>query len=299
MPALTPSDRLELAAKARAAAGRPVVVKLGGSAMEEPAATRGTLEAVAALHAAGFKLVLVHGGGKPIDRAMAAAGLTPVKVQGRRFTDDATLAIVVDVLSTLNAGLERELRAVGGRAVGARDLAGFPLFGERLLLPGLDLNPVDLGRVGTVTRVDAAALLATLHDAVPVLPSLCVSVDDGGWLNVNADTVAAAVAKALDAASVLFLTDTSGILRDITDLNSRVAELTRAECEQLLRDGVISGGMVPKVEACFDALDAGATRAVILDGRDPHALTDDALGRPAGTAIRSAASTGRTEDSGR
>ena len=286
VPTLTPSDRLELAAKARATPGRPVVVKLGGSAMEEPAATRGTLEAVAALQDAGFKIVLVHGGGKPIDRAMAAAGLTPVKVQGRRFTDDVTLAIVVKVLGELNAGLERDLRNLGGRALGYGELAGFPLFGERLLLPGLDLNPVDLGRVGTVTRVEAAALLAILKDAVPVLPSLCVSDDDGDWLNVNADTVAAAVAKALDAESVLFLTDTPGILRDRDDPGSRLAELTRAECEQLLSDGVITGGMVPKVEACFDALDAGAKRAVILDGRDPHALTDDALGRPAGTAIR-------------
>ena len=286
MPPLTPTDRLELAAQARAAQGRPVVVKLGGSAMEEPAATRGTLQAVVELQAAGFKVVLVHGGGKPIDRAMAAAGLTPVKVQGRRFTDDATLTIVVGVLGELNAGLVRGLRDLGGHAVGSRELAGFPLFGERLLLPGLDLNPVDLGRVGTVTRVDAAALLATLNDAVPVLPSLAVSDDDGGWLNVNADTVAAAVAKALDAESVLFLTDTPGLLRDVADPASRIAELSRAECEQLLHDGVITGGMVPKVEACFDALDAGARRAVILDGRDPHALTADALGRPAGTAIR-------------
>ena len=286
MPPLTPTDRLELAAKARASPGRPVVVKLGGSAMEEPAATRGTLQAVVELQAAGFKVVLVHGGGKPIDRAMAAAGLTPVKVQGRRFTDDATLDIVVRVLGELNAGLERGLCDLGGQAVGFRDLAAFPLFGERLLLPGLDLNPVDLGRVGTVTRIDAVALRAALTGAVPVLPSLAVSEDDGGWLNVNADTVAAAVAKALDAEGVQFLTDTPGILRDVADPASRIAELTRAECEQLLHDGVITGGMVPKVEACFDALDAGARRAVILDGRDRHALTDDALGRRAGTAIR-------------
>ena len=286
MPPLTSTDRLDLTAKARALAGRPVVVKLGGSAMEDPAATRGTLEAVVALQAAGFKLVLVHGGGKPIDRAMEAAGLTPVKVQGRRFTDDATLQIVVGVLNELNAGLERGLRDLGGKAVGCRGVAGFPLFGERLLLPGLDLKPVDLGRVGTVTRVEADALFAVLKESVPVLPSLCLSVDDGDWLNVNADTVAAAVAKALDAESVLFLTDTPGILRDVADPGSRIADLTRAECEQLLHDGVVRGGMVPKVEACFDALDAGAGRAVILDGRDPNALIADALGRRAGTAIR-------------
>ena len=137
-----------------------------------------------------------------------------------------------------------------------------------------------------MTRVEADALFAVLKEAVPVLPSLCVSADDGDWLNVNADTVAAAVARALAAESVLFLTDTPGILRDVADPGSRIADLTRAECEQLLHDGVIRGGMVPKVEACFDALDAGARRAVILDGRDPNALIADALGRRAGTAIR-------------
>jgi acetylglutamate kinase len=285
VPTLSPADTHFLAARA----GRPVVVKLGGSAMEHRPTTLATLGAVAALAGAGLKLALVHGGGKPIDRAMAAAGLTPVKIQGRRFTDDATLAIVAAVLAELNAGLERDLRDLGCDVVGFRDFSGYPAFplaGERLLLPGLDLNPVDLGRVGFVTTVDRDAILSSAGGGVPVLPSLCVSSAEGGMLNVNADTVAAAVAKALGAETVVFLTDTPGVLRDVADPGSLLTELTRGECEQLMRDGVIAGGMVPKVEACFDALDAGATRAVILDGRDPLSLVNDCLGRPAGTAIR-------------
>ena len=115
---------------------------------------------------------------------------------------------------------------------------------------------------------------------IPVLP--CLAIDaDGGWLNVNADTAAAAVAGAFDPpGDAIFLTDTPGVLTNYPDPASRLDRLTRAECERLIRDGTISGGMIPKVEACLEALDAGAARAVILDGRDPHALLAEFAGRP-------------------
>jgi len=256
--------------------------------MEDPDCTRATLEAVAALQTLGQKLILVHGGGKPIDRAMAEAGLTPVKIQGRRFTDDATLAIVVRVLRELNAEVESLLDEVGGTAEGYRDIEGFPLLGERLLLPGMDLAPVDLGRVGTVTSVDTRGLQESIQErgAVPIIPSFALDAGGDGWFNVNADSLAAAVAGAMSASAVIFLTDTPGVLRDVTKPDSLIADMTRAECEQYLRDGVIAGGMIPKVEACWDVLDAGVPRAVILDGRDPHALLNDFLGLPAGTVIR-------------
>jgi acetylglutamate kinase len=278
-----PADAVVRAARAaRSLAGRPVVVKLGGSAMEEPAATRGTLECVAALQQLGVRVVLVHGGGKPIDRAMAAAGLTPVKVQGRRYTDDATLAVVVKVLAELNAGVVRGIEAAGGSAVGFTDVDSFPLAGDRLLLPGLDLQPVDLGRVGTVTEVATAAFAG---DGVPVLPSLARAAD-GGWLNVNADTAAAAVAGALNAAACYFLTDTPGVLRDVREPESLVPRLTVSECRERIAAGVIAGGMIPKVEACFDALAAGAGTAVILDGRNPRALLGEFVSdRGSGTAV--------------
>jgi acetylglutamate kinase len=262
-----PEVLLRAASRARALRGRAVVVKLGGSAMEDPAATRGTLESVVCLQTLGVRLVLVHGGGKPIDRAMAAAGLEPKKVAGRRYTDEATLEIVVRVLREINREIVDQVAALGGYAGGFTRPEMFPIHGERLTLTGSDQKPIDLGRVGKVNAVRAYAP----HDHVPVIPSLALDTD-GGWLNVNADTVAAAVAGSVKAEACYFLTDTPGVLRDVKDTGSLIPRLTRTECEQLIRDGVIAGGMLPKVEACFEALDAGAGRAVILDGRDPYTL---------------------------
>lgn len=275
------------AARLRALRGRAVVVKLGGSAMEEPAATRGTLESVVTLHSLGMKVALVHGGGKPIDRAMAAAGIEPVKVQGRRYTDDATLDIVVRVLSELNVGIVEQLEALGGTAHGYTDFDAFPIVGRPLVLAGFDLQPIDLGRVGQIAQIalDPFELDLDRDRRIPVLPSLAVDIDDGGWLNVNADSVAAGMAGALDAEAVLFLTDTPGVLRDRHDPQSRLPKLTVAECKELIAAGVIDGGMIPKVEACFEALTAGAKRAVILDGRNPQSLLAEFLGEPGGTEV--------------
>jgi acetylglutamate kinase len=278
---------LSLASRVRAMRAKPVVVKLGGSAMEVPDITRGTLQSVVALQSLGVPVILVHGGGKPIDRAMEAAGITPVKVQGRRFTDDATLAIVCEVLAGLNADIEQQIDELGGQAEGYRDWDDFPLSGERLMLPNLDLGAVDLGRVGFVSMVNIEELEAALTErqTIPVIPSLAVSLDDGRMLNVNADTVASAVAKAMQAEAVIFLTDTPGVMRDIRDASSLYAKLTRAECDALIREGIIAGGMIPKVEACFEALEAGAKRAMILDGREPFSLLSELMGEPAGTTI--------------
>ncbi|QJX00140.1 acetylglutamate kinase [Frigoriglobus tundricola] len=258
---------------------RTVVVKLGGSAMEDPAATDACLRSVATLNRLGVPVVLVHGGGKPIDRAMAEAGLTPKKVAGRRYTDDATLAIVVRVLKDqINAGLVSKLRNLGANAFSASAALG----GERLSLPGADGQPIDLGRVGKVTRVDRDLLRATLGEGtapraegtpLAVIPSIARD-EHNGWLNVNADTAASAVAGALSADKAIFLTDTPGVLRDRANPKSLFPKLTEAECRELIASGVIDGGMVPKVEACFEALEAGAKAALILDGRVPYSLLD-------------------------
>src|SRR5437868_3648556 len=136
-----------------------IVIKLGGSAMEEPEALQAMLQDVVFMATVGLRPVLVHGGGKPIDRAMAAAGLEPRKLQGRRYTDDATLAIVVRVLlQEINAGIETQIRRLGGRAVGPHRGAIQFLAGAKLLLPGSDGTPIDLGRVGRVSRVDVDLL---------------------------------------------------------------------------------------------------------------------------------------------
>ena len=262
---------LKAIAAARSLDGRVVVVKLGGSAMENPIAARGALECVAALQKLGVRMILVHGGGKPIDRAMEAAGVQPVKVQGRRYTDPKTLDIVVRVLGELNRNIVEGIVEFGGTAVGFHDATRFPLRGEPLTLMGEDGKPVDLGRVGRVSQVLTSDLMTATRLAIPVLPSLAVDAA-GAWLNVNADTVAAAVAGGVHAESVLFLTDTPGVLYDRTDPTSRFARLTSHQCRELTESGVIAGGMIPKVEACLDALDAGAERTAILDGRNPRAL---------------------------
>jgi acetylglutamate kinase len=287
-----PEVLLRAAARARQLRGRTLVVKLGGSAIEDPAATEGTLEAIVCLQMLGVRMVLVHGGGKAIDRAMAEAGLTPWKVAGRRYTDDAALAIVVRVLrDEINTQLVQRIGELGGRAYAVRpeptaDDPDHVLFGERLVLPGEGGRPIDLGHVGTVSRVDADGIESYFRGQfLPVIPSLAIG-PDGSWLNVNADTAAAAVAGAMRAEACLFLTDTPGVLRDVDDPASVIPWLTRAECQQLVADGVIAGGMVPKVEACYEALDAGAARAVILDGRNPFALLEEFVSEnPAGTAI--------------
>ncbi|HEY2785585.1 MAG TPA: acetylglutamate kinase [Fimbriiglobus sp.] len=278
---------LQAASTARGLRGRTRVVKFGGSAMEDPAATRGTIDAIVALQTLGVRQIVVHGGGKAIDRAMAAANLTVQKVQGRRTTDAATLEIVVRILrKEICPGVVKHLQSQGGAAVGLHGDDRQILFGEKLTLPGTDGKPVDLGFVGNPSDVDSDLLDDTLDEGmIPVIPSLAVD-SEGGWLNVNADTAAAAVAGAVQAEAVLFLTDTPGVLRDRANPASLLPRLTESEARSLIANGVIEGGMVPKVEACFTALAAGAARAVILDGRDPNALLAEFLGAPpAGTEI--------------
>jgi acetylglutamate kinase len=278
------------------------VIKLGGSAMEDAGALRATLQDVAFMATVGLRPVLVHGGGRPIDRAMAAAGLEPRKVKGRRYTDDATLDIVVRVLrDEINAGIVRGLRDLGARAVGLHTGPLQCLFGEKLLLPGDD-GLIDLGRVGQVTRVDRP-LVEDFCKAgvVPVIPSIAVEEPptpgpsptrgegsnasppsplvgeggrggEGGWLNVNADTAAAAVAAHLQVEKLVILSDTPGILRDRRDEASLVRSLDAAGCRDLVARGVIDSGMIPKVEACLDSLRAGVKKTHMIDGRLRHSL---------------------------
>lgn len=252
---------------------RLTVIKLGGSAMEDPDALRATLHDVVFMETVGLRPILVHGGGKPIDRAMKAAGLQPRKVQGRRYTDPETLAIVVRVLrEEINAALVAQIRELGGRAVGLHTGALQCLFGEQLLLSGSGGESIDLGRVGKVTRVDRALLEdVCAASVVPVIPSLAVDAE-GNWLNVNADTAAAAVAAQVEAEKLVFLSDTPGILRDRADEASLIPTLDPAVCRALIEQKVIDEGMIPKVEACLESLRAGVRQTHMIDGRVRHSL---------------------------
>ena len=251
---------------------RLTVIKLGGSAMEDPAALEATLQDVVFMETVGLRPILVHGGGKAIDRAMAKAGLEPRKIQGRRVTDDAALEIVVRVLTQESDGLVEQIRLLGGQALPLFDRGLQCLFGERLTLPGPDGRPIDLGHVGRVTRVDAPLLDALGRGGVvPVIPSLA-QTKDGRWLNVNADTAAAAVAAHLRAEKLVFLSDTPGVLLDRRDPSTLQTGLNAARCRQLIAEGVIETGMIPKVEACLDSLRAGVRKTHMIDGRLKHSL---------------------------
>jgi acetylglutamate kinase len=257
--------------------GKLTVIKLGGSAMEEPDALRATLQDVVFMATVGLRPVLVHGGGKPIDRAMAQAGLVPRKVQGRRYTDAATLDIVVRVLiDEINAGIVAGIRAIGGRAVGLHRHPLPVLFGDRLTLRDKG-EEMDLGHVGSVHRVDTELIHTfCMAGVVPVIPSLAL-LDEGSpsspnWLNVNADTAAAAVAVQLGAEKLVFLSDTPGILLDRRNEASLVSHLDAGACRDLIARGTIESGMIPKVEACLDALKGGVKKTHMIDGRLRHSL---------------------------
>jgi acetylglutamate kinase len=252
--------------------GRLTVIKLGGSAMEDAETLKATLQDVVFMATVGMPAVLVHGAGKVIDRAMAEAGLQPRKVQGRRYTDSETLRIVVRVLQKTCADIEGQIRRLGGRAVSLHSGSLQCLFGERLTLPNPEGRPIDLGHVGHVTRVERDLISDfCAASVVPVIPSLAVG-PDGGWLNVNADTAAAAVAEHLQAEKLVFLSDIPGILLDRSDETSLVSHLDDDGCRDLIGRGVIDAGMIPKVEACLDSLRAGVRKTHMIDGRIRHSL---------------------------
>jgi acetylglutamate kinase len=254
--------------------GRYTVIKLGGSVMEDPEALRALLVDIVFMQTVGLRPVVVHGGGKAINAAMAKSGLETRFVQGRRFTDDPTLEIVARVLAEeVNTDIVRHINKFGGRAAGMHHKSTEQcLFGRKLMLPDAEGNPIDLGRVGEVTEVEIPPIESMcLGGVVPVLPSLAED-DDGRLLNVNADTAAAAVAAALQAEKLVFLTDTPGILRDQNDPASLYRELTPEACRELIVEGVVSKGMIPKVEACIACLEAGVRKIHIIDGRLRHAL---------------------------
>jgi len=249
------------------------VIKLGGSAMEDPEAVRATLQDVVFMETVGMRPVLVHGGGKAIDRAMQAAGLTPRKVSGRRYTDELALKVVVDtLLNEVNRDLAKQIRELGGNAVPLHTGGLQVLQGRKLHLADEQGQPVDLGRVGTVTWVNRDLITNVCKaDRIPVIPSLAYD-EAGQWLNVNADTAASAVGIHLQAEKFVLMTDTPGILADRRDPASLITHLDRTGIEDLVTRKVIDAGMLPKVEACLDALRAGVRKTHIIDGRLMHSL---------------------------
>ncbi|MBN2475908.1 MAG: acetylglutamate kinase [Pirellulales bacterium] len=249
------------------------VIKLGGSVMEDPGALTHLLLDVVFMETVGMLPVVVHGGGAAISRAMADAGLQPRFVHGRRYTDDATLEIVDRVLAgEVNEQLARRISDLGSQARPLNFRSTNVLFGERTYLPGNGGEPIDLGHVGRVTRVDRDTIEDLCRQGVvPVIPSMCMT-DAGERLNVNADMAATAVAQALRVEKLVYLSDVNGVRRDKGDPESLVHSLSERQAREMIDSGAIDAGMIPKVQACLETLERGVHKVHIIDGRLRHSL---------------------------
>jgi acetylglutamate kinase len=250
-----------------------IVVKVGGSIMDDEVALSNILTDIVFMNYVGMQPVLVHGGGKAINEAMKTAGLEPQMVMGRRYTDERTLAIAEHVLcNQINRFIVNFIQSQGCEAMGLHSLSSVVLFAEKTYLKGEDGRRIDLGLVGEVKAVNARLLqLLVQADSIPCIATIARD-DAGGKLNINADTAAGAVAAAMKAEKIVVVSDTHGIRTDAKDPNTRVSHLTVGEIDAMVKSGVISSGMLPKVEACITALNGGVTKAHIIDGRIPHAL---------------------------
>ena len=261
-----------------------VVVKVGGSILDDKPLQKKLLTDIAFMATVGMRPIIVHGGGKAISRAMSDAGLEPTWVHGRRYTDQRTLAIVEHTLvHKVNTPICEELKEIGCDVMALHSLSSCVLFGEILQLTGENGRKLDIGFVGQVKKINTE-LLKTLCDAgtIPVIASVACD-KAGNKLNVNADNAAGMVAAALKAEKLVVLSDTHGILTDIDVPESRISSASEEHIKEMLKDGTIKGGMMPKVDACITALDGGAQKAHIIDGRIEHSLlleiyTDKGIG---------------------
>src|SRR5256886_8153388 len=232
-----------------------VVVKVGGSIMDDEQALTNILTDIVFMNYVGMQPVLVHGGGKAINEAMKTAGLEPQMVQGRRYTDERTLAIAEHVLcNQINRFIVNFIQAQGCEAMGLHSLSSNVLFADKTYLPGPDGRRIDLGMVGEVTSVNARLLqLLVQADSIPCIATIARDTA-GNRLNVNADTAAGAVAASMKAEKLVMVTDTHGIRTNPDDPDTRVSHLDVGQIDEMVKSGVISSGMLPKVEACITAL---------------------------------------------
>lgn len=249
-----------------------VVVKFGGSAMEDPRQVENILTDVAFMECVGMRPVIVHGGGKAISRAMSEAGLVPQFVKGLRVTDEAAIQVVEKTIrDKVNAALLETLRKKGARAC---RIDGNTIFevNKRVERDPTTGETCDWGYVGEIRHVHALPLLECFKtETIPVVTPLGRG-KDGHLYNLNADDAAAAVARELRARKLAFLSDVPGLLKDRNDESTLFSTLRIREVEELIRTGVIDGGMLPKIRSCMEALQAGVRKIHIIDGRVPHSL---------------------------
>ncbi len=253
-----------------------VVVKYGGNAMINEQLKEQVMEDIVLLSLVGVKVVLVHGGGPEITDMLTKIGKKSEFVGGLRVTDRETVETVQMVLAgKINKTLVNLLQLKGGRAMGISGIDGH-------MIQAKMKNP-ELGYVGEITGVDVSPIMDMLERGyIPVVSTIGCD-EEGNVYNINADTAAAYIAGAMGAERMFAMTDISGILRDCNDPSSLIPHVTVSEAKRLFEEGVISGGMIPKVQCCIDAIDHGVKKVVIMDGRIPHSLlietmTDEGAG---------------------
>lgn len=258
-----------------------IVVKYGGSAMVDEELKKSVIQDVTLLKLVGFKPIIVHGGGKEISKWVGKVGMEPVFVNGLRKTDADTMEVAEMVLNKVNKSLVQLVQELGVNAAGISGKDGGLLKVEKKLS-----NGQDIGFVGEITAVNPKILYDLLEK--DFLPIVCpVGMDDGfHTYNINADDAACAIARAVQAEKLAFLTDIEGVYRDPEDKSTLISELTVSEAQELIGGGNIGGGMLPKLNNCIDAIDNGVSRVHILDGRIAHCLLLEIFtNRGIGTAI--------------
>lgn len=269
-------------------AGKTVVIKYGGHAMVDPALKESVIMDVLLLHSVGIHPVVVHGGGPEINSMLKKMGIESQFVQGLRVTDAQTMEIAQMVLlGKLNTEMVSLLNRFGGKGVGlsGKDAQLLMAVKKPMQMQNSqgEMEEVDLGQVGEIQSVTPDIVMTLLEQGyIPVI-SPVASGEEGETYNVNADTAAGKIAEALKADKLLLLTDVRGILRDVKDTDSLISSISRTEVDQLVEEGIISGGMLPKVECALAALEGGVGSVHMLDGRLSHAIllelfTDGGIG---------------------
>ena len=244
-----------------------IVVKYGGSAMIDEELKKHVIQDVTLLKLVGFKPIIVHGGGKEISRWVEKTGMQPEFVNGLRKTDAATMEIAEMVLNTVNKSLVQMVEELGVNAIGISGKDGGLLRVEKKYSDGQDI-----GYVGEITEVNPKILEDLLER--DFLPIVCPIGMDANYetYNINADDAACAIAQAVQAEKLAFLTDIEGVYKDPADKSTLISELTVSEARELIADGFIGGGMLPKLNNCMEAIEKGVSRVHILDGRIAHCL---------------------------
>ena len=244
-----------------------IVVKYGGSAMSNEELQKNVIKDVTLLKLVGFKPIIVHGGGKDISKWVEKTGKKSEFINGLRVTDAETMEIAEMVLGRVNKNLVRMVEELGVRAVGISGKDGRMLTVEKKLSGGQDI-----GFVGNITQVDTKIIYDLLeNDFLPIISPIGLDKDFNTY-NINADDAACAIAKAVGADKLVFLTDIEGLYRDINDKSSFIPRISVSDAEKLITDGIIGGGMLPKLNNCTEAINNGVNRVHILDGRVAHSI---------------------------